>query len=225
VATYLQWSRLFHGEKQELKRCTYLVGPDRILVEDIVDAIRKRVAPNDLDYAPVPASEFKPFQIFDALNQYPIDPRGQKLVVVRDCERIKDWKPVQEWLASRHIPQVVAVFIDSRHEVDTTQPHMASIIKSGRYVTCGPLNENDMYSFISSRCAIDPSDCRKLVERVGGDLPRAYDAARKAASLGARLDERAINILVSPSPSEEVEDALSGINKRYPRARPPRRRP
>jgi hypothetical protein len=213
MATYTQWCSLFY-EKKETKRLTYLVGPDRILVEEIVDAIRDRVAPHELDYASVSPVEQPAPQIWAAMNQYPIDPDGRRLVIVRDVEKLKGWdKNFQSWMASRHLPDVIVVMVDSRHEVDTKSEHMASIVKSGRYVSCGPLNEADAYAFISSKCAIDKSDALALLTRVGGDLAKAAGVASKAAVLGRRLDLKAIEILATPSPSEEFEDALIALNK------------
>jgi DNA polymerase III delta subunit len=212
MATFAQWTRL-HYEAGELKRAYYLAGPDRVLVEEVVDAIRERADPHELDYASLNTTENPTTAIWDAINQYPLDPTRRRLVIVRDCERIQKWTTLTSWLGSRLIPQVTAVFVDGRATVDTQREHIAAIAKTGRLVTCGPLNDDDAHAFLASKCAIDKSDCLRLLERVGGDIRLALDAARKAAALGARLDDRAVEALTAPSPSEQFEDALIRLDK------------
>jgi DNA polymerase III delta subunit len=221
VATFLQAKRLLDND--ELKRAYYLYGPDRILVEEIVDIIRAKVEPHPLDYVSLSAAEVKPRDIWAQLNQYPLDPLHHRLVIVRDAEKISKWDSYLDWINSRLIPQVVAVFIDSRHDVDTTVPHIERTVKSGRLVKCGPLNDDDAIEYLKT---ISPDilseDAAYLLERTGGSLYKASYAVRKAnllieAGAGFKgMPPKLTDRLVENSPSEDFVDALTALDK--PRA-------
>lgn len=212
MASFHQWRRLFEQEN-EIKRLTYLVGPERLLAEEILDAIRKAVNPHDLDYAYMSAASVKDRDIYSQLNQYPLDPLRKRLVVVRECDKIKKWDQLTEWLLSRHIPQTVAVFIDSRLEVDTTTPHMERVVKSGRLVKCGPLNEEDALLYIHAKCEITSSAAKLLWQRTGSNLRLAADVAKKATLFRGTADERVVMMLTELAPADDFLEALLRMDK------------
>jgi DNA polymerase III delta subunit len=206
MANYIQYANL--RDRGERKRFYYLCGPERILVEQIVDDVRGMIQPAAINYASLSAAISTEAQVWASLYQYPVDPLSRRLIIVRDVEKLKEWRRLTAWLENRLIPQVTAVFVDGRNEVDTSTAHMKRVVKSGRYVECKGLNQDDAHIYLNHICDIEPSGTAALLLRVGGDLRRARDACTAAAAVGMKMEGRVIDALADKRPGEEFEDAL-----------------
>jgi DNA polymerase III delta subunit len=212
IATFLQWHKR-HADG-ELKRAYYLYGPDRVLVEEVVDAVRDAVAPSDLDRLTFSAGSDKDIDVWTAVNQYPLEGRAKKLVVVREAEKMKDWSTFETWLMSRSMPNTHVVFVSDEETVDTSQPHIERIKKTGRLVKCGPLNEEDTVTYLQLHGSIDRHTAMYLVERVGGKLWAAAECMKKAAFFNTEVTVPIIDAISIPSPGVEFTDELLAIRKR-----------
>lgn len=110
MATFTQWAR----QAAEVKRVTWVCGSERILVEEVVDSVRANLHASDMDYVSLVAGSSPDREIWAALNQYPFDPKANRLVLVRDVERVKRWAPFLDWMAnSRLLPTNYALFVSS----------------------------------------------------------------------------------------------------------------
>lgn len=177
MATFLQWKKLY--DEGELKRLYFVYGPDRPLVEDVVEDVRRRVDPHDFDYVYLMAGEAKDKEIWAHVNQYPLDMDSRRLVVVRSAERLKSFEPLKVWLESRLMPQVHVILVLSVAEVkeeDWSKRHEGwkdiwhRIAATGRVVKCGPLNTAELQEMAQARFGLDKAVANYLVERLGGDL-------------------------------------------------------
>lgn len=86
MGTYRQWR--VHADRGEVKRVTWVCGPERLLVEEVVDTTRRQIAASDMDYVTiscVPSAENKePVKdMWDAASQYPLVPGANRLILCR----------------------------------------------------------------------------------------------------------------------------------------------
>ncbi len=90
---------------------------------------------------------------------------------------------------------------------------MERVVKSGRFVKCGPLNEDDTLTYIHTRCNITPSAAKLLVHRTGGNLRLAVDVLNKAALFSGTADERVVNLLTELTPADDYVESLLRMDK------------
>lgn len=199
--------------KGERKRLYYLVGPDRIMVEDFVDMVRTGLKVRPTEYHPLSAAEADERDIWATINAYPTLHEDRRLVIVRDAERLRQPKHLLNWLESRLVPQTTVVMVDARDRVDTTTEHMGRAVKTGRLVQCGPTNDEDAMDYLGRITPLDRATFEKLMRHAGGDLARAANACKKAAASGAPMSERTVPALCTRSVGEAYEDALVRLDK------------
>lgn len=212
MASFVQWRRLF--EKGELKHMYFLYGSERLLVEEIVNAIRDRVDPSDFDYATLSAERVPPRDVWAAINQYPVDPQfGKRLVVVREAEAITSWTQFESWATPRSMPQVYAVFVSSEIQVNTALPHFKRFVTSGRLVRCSKLADPDAIEYVTRLGRIDTSVAEQLLARVGWDLGEAVNAMAKLAFFDVDITEKMVTSLTEPSSVDSFVDQLIGMHK------------
>lgn len=186
------------------------------------------------------AGSAKDAEVWDALNQYPSTDGAKKLVLVRDAERIRNWKPLEPWFMSRQIPNVYALFVSALHDFPCKCKHaanrhrrkdgdracrecscqayeqpewLARIVKTGRTVKCGPLNEDDFITYLQGLGNISRVVGHYLYERVSGDLALASNCMRKARFYTREVSEVVVDRLTQPSPAESFVDELVMMRK------------
>lgn len=214
-----------------MKRAYLIYGPDRILVEESINAIRSKLNPGDLDYSMLFKPETKDRDIWALANQYPIDPVNHRLVIVRNADLIKDWKPLEEWLASRFIPQNHVLFVFNAHALDEEiqgnakreippAPWYERIVKTGRTVHChisevrgerGGPSPKELW--LADRAGLESGASRRILERLRGDLTLAVDVANKMALLGTNSEQVAM-LLTEPAPATQFVDDLAAMKKK-----------
>jgi DNA polymerase III delta subunit len=211
VANYLEFRRM-HA-RGEIKRAYWVCGPVHRLVEEVVDTVRRQVAPSDVDDVRLVADEVRDAEIWNELNQYPYGDR--RLVTVRSADAIRTWQPFVDWLDSRMMPRSHVLFVSSAPNADTSEGHMKRIVKSGRFVRCGPFrNVEHAYEVLMAHGDIDHSRARFLYERVGGDMDAALECLAKCAYFDGHLTERILTLLTQPRTMVDFVDALVAGRKR-----------
>lgn len=214
-------------ERDGVKRFTYVCGPDRLLVEEIVDDVRRRVEPNDLDYVVLYAGEVKDKEIWAQVNQYTATQeiwvegerrQRKRLVVVRDAEKVKSWAGFEDWITSGEMgrgtrAQVVVLFVGSDHEwsPDRMPDVRDRIIKSGLYVKAGPLKDEAAVEYLCRSGKVDAHHAKYLLDRVGHDLDAAANCVRKMKYFQGTLNEQAIDRLTTRAPADDFVHALVNL--------------
>lgn len=191
---------------------TWVCGPERVLVEEVVDHVRHTLSPADIDLVTLTAGEHKDREIWAAVNQYPAETGAKRLTIVRDAERIKKWEPLEDWLANaRLMPTSYVLFVSNEHEFnDERLAHRAIVDKGGSMVRCNHLDEDAALEWlrrITPDLHIDVG--LHLLERVGGDLRAAYDVLWKASLFSAGSPAKdVVTLLSQSSPADSFADAL-----------------
>lgn len=214
MATFAQFRELL--EQGEVKRAYYLYGPERMLVEEAVDLLRRKLSSKDFDAITLSASSTSDKEIWAQANQYPLTQDGRRMVLVRDAEAIKSWAPFFPWIDSRLIPNVTVIFVSSERDVDTSEstPHMFKFVKAGaaRIVKCSKQSSADQIKYLTRRFGMSETDAKQLLERVGEDLAVAANVASQAKLLG-RLDGQTLKALARRTPAEDFIASLMALKK------------
>lgn len=215
-------------QREGVKRFTWVCGPERVLVEEVVDAIRAHVDPDPMDYVSLTAGEVKDRDVWTQLNQYPI--LGEKvidtkvvpvrrLVVVRDAERIKNWEPFHEWFAATDMglasrAAVCAVFVSNMEDWPATWlPDVREkVVKQARLIDCR-LNDAEALKYLGSKGNIDAKNAAYLLQRVGGDITKARDCLQKMRFFKKAIGPSLIDALTTYSPSTTFVDDLLSMKK------------
>lgn len=233
MANYLQAIGLLgRGEK---KRCWYVCGAERPLVEEIVAAIERLIDPHDLDYAILSAGRTSDADVWAHANQYPLVPERHRLVIVRDAEKIRDWRQLGPWLDSRHIPQNHVLFVSNEEDVERDEDqamvaeHVKRIAKTGRFVRCSPLTRGEWDWRTRSRTTDEAARyvesrhprfstalAAHLLDRTASNLSAALNVARMTDYLEGEVTEMTIDALARESPARTFVQELSAMRK--PRA-------
>jgi DNA polymerase III delta subunit len=204
MANWAQWVRW--NERGEVRPAYWICGPERRLVEEVVDMVRARVAADPLDQVFLDASAVPAHKVWDAINWYPTGPRG--LVLVREADHIAKWEPLLGWLAARDRPQTHVVFVSSAPDTETTLPHIQALMKRGRYVRCGPFSEEkSAVAVLKDHGSITEAAAKLLLQRTNYDISQSLDVLAQCSYFAGRVDERVVRVLASYSPGE-FEEAL-----------------
>lgn len=192
-----------------------------------MDHYRDTLKVDDIGYVSLTAGVVPDRDIWAAANQYPLDPHANRLVLVRDAERVKRWKPLEDWLASsRLMPTVHLLFVSSDHEfpyvvkdgksTGELKPHADLIKTRGRVIRCSTPAEEDQIAWLRRYSPMPDTVARYLLTRVAGDLGRARSVCLKARLFSGEPSEEVISVLCSESPGDNFVEEL--LAQRKPRA-------
>jgi DNA polymerase III delta subunit len=223
VASYTHWVE--HYSSAPPKKVTWVCGEERVLVEEVVDHTRAALGVSDMDYVSIVAGSAPDKEIWAAANQYPFTPDQNRLVLVRDAERVKRWDPLEAWLANtRQLPTVHLLFVSSEHDfpyqtgkdgksTGDLKRHVGWIKGKGHLVRCSYPNEEDVVAWVKRQVDSPVRVAEHLLRRVGGDLGLARNVCLKAQLFSGELSTPVVDVLCSESPSSDFVDALVRLQK------------
>lgn len=178
-----------------------------------------------MNYLAVYAGETAERDIWSEAAQYPLDVGSNKLVLIRNAEKLSQWDRLQSWMGyTRQLPGVYLVFVSN--EIDLPhitangkkaglKPHLAMIrAPRGSIVKCSTPNESDALSWIQRRSSLDDATARHLLVRTGGDFVDISAVCRKLALFGGRANSSTIDAMCTERPGAGFVDNLLAINKK-----------
>lgn len=203
---------------------TWVCGSERVLVEQVVDHVRKHLDVADIDYISMVGGVDKDRDIWAAANQYPTDPTAKRLVLVRNAEKITRWKPLEGWIAaSRTIPTLHLLFVSEEHDfpyVKTPEgknvelkTHAEAIKNRGRIIRCSPPAEEDQYTWLKQFGNLSDDTAKYLLTRVAGDLVAAKGAVLKASMFQGEITPSVVDVMVLPEPGDAFVLELLALRK------------
>jgi hypothetical protein len=211
MGTYLQWRA--RADKGEVKRVTWVCGPIRRLVEEVVDRTRDTVGADEVDSVSFVAGETLDRDIWASVNQFGSGD-GTRMICVREAERIKNWGQFLAWYESRELPRTHVLFVSSEPDTDTSTEHMQTIMKRGRYVRCGPFTYTreripDALTVLRMHHkGLQAPEALYLFQRVRGDMEEALGALEKASYFTGVVSRQVIDAFAQSKPSERLVEAL-----------------
>lgn len=225
MANWRQWRE--QADLGEVRRVTWVCGTERVLVEEVVDHVRSTLAPADVDYVSLVAGSDPDKEVWAQANQYPMTPKAPRLVLVRDADRIKKWKPLEDWInSSRLTPTQHLLFVSNESDFPylpnpqgkptTLKPH-AELIKAktlGRLIRCAPPNEEDLVYLVQRLMpGTDSHTAAYLITRTQGSVSLIHNVAGKASVFKGSVSPQVIDALCSESPSEDFTHELLALHK------------
>lgn len=213
MANWRQWR--VHADAGTVARVTWVCGAEKVLVEEVVDFIRTTLAPEDIDYASFLATgTARDREMWASCNQYPLQERAARLVLVRDAEKIKKWEPLFSWLDNRRLlPTVHLLFISNEEDLNTELSHQAAFRDKGHIIRCSTPKPEDLIAWVQRRAECGPAVADYLLKRVGGDLGRAANVLWKASIFDGELTTELVDILSSEAPADDFVMALCDVKR------------
>jgi DNA polymerase III delta subunit len=208
----------------DLRRVTWIAGDQAVLIEEVIDTTRDRLAPSALDYVSLSHGPSFDREVWSAANQYPLTSGANRMILIRDAEKLTRWQQLIDWLSrTRTLPGVYLVFVSNEPDLPThtvggrkvLAPHAAALkAPRGSLVKCSPLNEADALAWVRRRSALDEATAKYLLTRTGGNLAAAAAVCTKLALFPQTAGAATINALVAESASTSFADELTALNKR-----------
>jgi DNA polymerase III delta subunit len=215
MATWQQWRD--SADKGQPRRVTWVCGPERVLVEEIVTETRRAVAPTDGCYVSLTAGQDPERAIWAAAQEVPLA-GTRRLVVVREAQRLRNWGELEPVIAAwRELSSAWLLLVSAEDDFASVDAgdgkkdraaHIALIRDKGQAVRCGPLSADSAVKWAVSRCPGLNSDlARHLMDRCGGDLGRASSVLAQLRLLG-KGNERVVDVLCAGSGAGGLADEL-----------------
>lgn len=240
MATYWQWR--FPGRRDttkanqvakayEVERITWICGDEPVLIEEMLDLIKVRLAQlHQLDTTSLDASTDPESEVWAAANQYPPSTNVIRLVTVRSAQRLKGWDKLERWVNEmRLLPNVYLVLIsdepdfaygkrtaDSRPLV----PHLELIKAKGDMVRASfppaASAADTLRQWIATFVHLEASASKHLVDRVGADIQAIRDTCFKlqCAQLKNPITEQVIDLFCIQQAKDTFVNALLKNDKR-----------
>lgn len=218
MGSFAQWRTAI--DAGDLRRVTWVAGDQPVLIEDVIVTTKTKLNPSDLDYVSLSFGPNFDREVWAAANQFPLTPGANRMILVRDADRLTRWGQLDAWLKNtRTLPGVYLVFVSERPEQLTGKkgvpPHLAALrAPRGFLVRAAGLSEDDAVAWVRSRSGLDSELARYLLTRTGGNLTAAAAVCAKLALFEQGAGSATINALVAESPSDDFTDNLIAGDKR-----------
>lgn len=200
----------------------WVCGSERVLVEEVVDQTRAAIDAPAVDYYSFAAGADRERDIWDAINQYSIDPTAKRLIVVRSADKLKSWGRLDQWLAaSRSVSATYVLFVSDSPDFPyepsrehpgklskTLKPYAAAIKARGKLVRCSPLRDEDLREYVRRRIEVSDLVLDYLLARVGGSVARLNNVLLQMEMFKGSLSRELVDLFCSPSPEESFTKAL-----------------
>lgn len=212
MASYLQF---LNGHRRgERKRAYWICGPERRLVEEVVDMAVEQIAADDFSSTTMFVSEARDRDVWAQLDVMPTGD-DRRLVIVREAEQLVNWEPLADWWDEPALRPVHAIFVSNEDNTDTSKSHMRLFVSRGKFVRCGPFHDptpgskDQRIDVFRSHAPIGIGAARLLLARTRGRMGPALDVLAKCRLMtDAEIDERYVKALAASYPDEDFTEAL-----------------
>lgn len=208
-----QWRN--YAAKKDVAKVTYICGDQSTLAELVLDDIKNILQVPVTDYVSVDASQSD--NIWNLASQYPLDPNANRLVVVRNAERINSWLDLSDWLAvSRSNPKNFLVFCSSASDAPAIfakgkrvsyMDHIELIRAKGKFIKCSQPNNEDLTKWCNSFGLSDES-AEFLIQRTSGDTSAMLSVLKKVKIWNGSPNSRALALLCQEQALDSLADYI-----------------
>lgn len=163
--------------------------------------------------------------VWAEVNQFPFEPGANRLIVIRDADKLTRWEQLSAWLSrARYLPGVYLIFVSDQHDFPSTgsgnkktlKPHVAQLkAPKGYLVRCTMPGEADAIAWIKTRATVSDDVAAHLLTRTGGNLDQAAAVCAKLALFEQAAGAATIDALVEEAPAAGFTDNLIAGNKRH----------
>lgn len=206
MSSYSQWRA--SREKNGSARVTWVCGESRVLVNEVMVAITADIAAVDMEQWW--AGKDTERDLWAAVLSIPDG--YTRLTVVRDAEKLKDWRPVRTLLDAR-LQGSYLLFESGDNDFPkdsdgkiSAPAHWLRDSTNGQIIRCAPLSPDDAVDWVRMQLlAVTPDQARRLLLRASGDLGEARSVLAKAKLFGGRMTDEAFDLLCDELPGDFPE--------------------
>jgi DNA polymerase III delta subunit len=208
-----QWRN--YAARGDVAKVTYICGDESTLAELVLDDIKNILQVPVTDYVSVDASQSD--DIWNLASQYPLDPNANRLVVVRNAERINFWAELSDWLAvSRSNPKNFLVFCSLASDAPAVfakgkkvsyVEHIELIRTKGKFIKCSQPNNEDLVTWCNSFGLSDES-AEFLIQRTSGDTSAMLSVLKKVKIWNGSPNTKALTLLCQEQALDSLADYI-----------------
>lgn len=176
--------------------------------------------PSELDYVSLAHGPNFDREVWGAANQYPLTPGANRMILIRDADKLTRWNQLDAWMGhTRNLPGVYLVFVSDKPEQLSSKKgvpaHLAGIrAPRGFLVRACNLSEADALAWVQRRSTLSTELAQYLLTRTGGNLAACAAVCAKLALFEQGAGSATINALVAESPPDDFTDSLIAGRKR-----------
>lgn len=208
-----QWRN--YAAKGDVSKITYICGDQPTLVEIVLDDIKKILDVPVTDYMSVDASQG--VNVWDIASQYPLNPEGNRLTVVRNADKFSDWDDLSAWLSvSRNNPKNFLVFVSAlpdapgvfdRGKKVSYASHIELIRAKGKLIKCSKPNDEDLIKWCESS-GLSNESAQFVVERTSGDVSAILSVLKKVKVWKGSPNKNAVALFCEEQALDSMADYL-----------------
>lgn len=200
MADYLQWLR----NPGFSKRIWYVCGPERDLVEDVVDSVVASLDLGSWDVA-YHRGDDSTADVLASLYQEPLE--ADRLVLVRDAEKLTCWSEILAWIGEMPGTTLILVTNEGNPRKGDNPEVFRTIAKVGRFIECRNMNAERMGEYVRHHLDVSKDQAGLLVSMCGS-ISRLVAEVSKLQLFEGSLSDQDIRRLVVRQRSDIYAQAL-----------------
>jgi DNA polymerase III delta subunit len=230
VSSFSQW-RTSYLKKPVVKQAYWLCGSERILVEDVLDTIKKQLSPKPWNVSSLSVGEDSERAIWAEAYQHSLD-NQPRIVIVRRAQKLKQQHKIIDWIAQRSLnPKTTLVLVsdDERIPKELTEEqkknrekgqapdYIRAFMGKGVVVECRPFTQETAkhaVAWVQERANISAGIAGHLLDRADGDLRVVRDLCAKLSVFPEAISPATVNAMLEQKPRDSFADALLALNKK-----------
>lgn len=215
---FSQWRN--YAEKKEVSKITYCCGDQYVLVDLVAQDIKDILQVPATDYVVVDASQSVDF--WELASQYPLNPDSNRLIVVKNADKVNSWSNLSEWLAnSRANPKNYLLFLSNQSDAPAIfakgkrvsyAEHIEIIRTKGKFIKCAMPNDDDLVKWARGY-GLTQASAEFLIERTSGDTALMLDVLKKVDVWDGSPSPKALALLCDEQALDSFADYLVLQNK------------
>lgn len=221
--------RVAFAKNHIVRPVTWVCGPERVFVEQVVDMIRAAVAPSEFDAVNMTAGIDPERAIWAEVEQQPMS--GNRLVLVRAAEHLVQWARLDDFVRTRAQHPRTKVLLVSNLDAPMTvthglgrgaeqelAPHLENLRNGkGHLIECRPLTQGSAQSavaWVQSMVPVRTVIASHLLQRSNGNIRLVRDICVKLACFEGEVTISTVNELLAQRPRDEFSEAVIQRDKK-----------
>jgi DNA polymerase III delta subunit len=204
-----QWKG--HAAKSAVAKVTYICGDQYTLVELVIDDIKMILDIPVTDFVSLSATD----NFWESASQYSLDPTVNRLIVVRQADKISDWAALESWIKNRPANNYL-VFVSEHSDAQSIYAkgkrvsyveHIEIIRTKGKFIKCSLPNEDDLSSWAQSY-GLSSHVAQHLIERTSRDTALMFNVLKKLHLWNGSPNQKVIDLLCEEQALDSFADYL-----------------
>lgn len=226
MASFIQWATSFKT-KGVAPRATWICGDNLVLVEEVVDQLKKSLSVPVINYETYTVGTVKESSIWASLYRLSLDVGQPTLTIIRDAQKITDWEPLHLYLKIKSEGTGYVILVSDESDFPRDRPkgdqklgdlkaHIRLVQSKGAIVRCITPNEEELVKWAKTKLPrVAESVLVHMVQRAGHNTKAIRDVCAKLRVFKpASVTVKVVDSLVIPSAVEELADSLVAGDKK-----------